>query len=835
MKKKNYKGLDQASIETLREQYGYNELTVKEEVSNIKKVIDIFMEPMFLMLFVTAAIYFILGEPVDGSIMLLFVITVLGIETFQKWKTNNALVSLKNLAEPQIVVVREGGECEIPSRELLPGDVMIVHEGVKIPADGVIIELNDLLVNESMLTGESEPVWKVEKESEKTSDIWRKDYCYSGTEVMQGYAKVYVEAIGNETIYGGIGQNISKIQEEKTPFQDQISKLVIFCTKLALTFFALVTIFSFINSDAATFLERVTYSILTGITLAMAMIPEEFPVILTVFLSMGAWRLAKNQALVRELSAVEALGSVSTLCVDKTGTITKNKMEVASVWNATKDVNFPQLLALACEVEPYDPMEQAIHAYCLEQGLDLQETFSHRFISEYPFTNEAKMMGHVWSVDEQQYITVKGAPESVLAICELEENEKKEILQRAEQLQQKGQRVLAVAFQHEVKDAVIPELLEECHLTFAGLIGLIDPPRENIYQSIQEANEAGIRIAMITGDNGTTATAIATQVGIDTSKYEPILGAEIEQLSDEELANIVGDVTVFSRVVPEHKMRIVQVLKANNEVVAMTGDGVNDAPALKYADIGIAMGNSGSDVAKEVSDIILMDDDFSTIISTIKDGRRIYDNICKAVSYVFTIHIPIAFIALFTSILGIGYENALLLPLHIVLLELIIDPTCSIVLESQPAEEDIMKRKPRNRDEKIVTKAMLIKSIMQGVVLFLASFGTYLVVSKMGTIDIDIARTMSFVVLVVGNIFLVFVNSSNINSFFYTVKHAQQNKTLWIATLLISLILLILIHTPLNTLVDFKPLTFMQLIQVVSTGALSVLWYEVVKWWKRRK
>jgi len=830
------RGLTSAEAAALQLQYGKNELTSQKKEGFAKKALHIVCEPMFLLLIAAAIIYFALGEPLDGLIMLVFVIGIISIEVIQEWKTDKTLSALKDLSAPHIFVLRDGKEIEIASADLVPGDIMMVHEGVKIPADGYVIRCSDLCVDESSLTGEAEGVWKVPTDgTPKTSDYWRNDYCYGGTLVIQGTAAVRVEKIGIATEYGKIGATVAEAPVEKTPLQKQISAIVKLCAIIAATLFALVAVVTWFNIPTFAFADRLITSILAGITLAMAMIPEEFPVILTVFMSMGAWRLAKKQSLVRKLPSVETLGAVSVLCVDKTGTITMNQMTVQETWAADgNEENLNEVMGLACETDAYDPMEKAMLEHCEKLGISKTHLFGGRLISEYAFTNELKMMGHIWHHDGEIIIAAKGSPERLLGICQLSGEERALAESKMRQMSEQGLRVIAVAMAKPRSEADIPANLLDCSLTLCGLIGLADPPRESVKDDIATCYKAGIRVVMITGDNGVTAAAIAKKIGM-RNHDEIVTGDMLEQMTDGELRERVKTVNIFSRVIPEHKMRIVKAFKDNGEVVAMTGDGVNDAPALKYADIGIAMGKRGSEVSREAADLILLDDNFSTIVDTVKDGRRIFDNIRKAIGYVFTIHIPIALAALLAPALGIGLESLMFLPMLVVLLELIIDPTCSIVLERQPAEVDIMERKPRDPKKKMLTTGTLVKSVLQGVTLFAASFGVYYYTLSANPDNANVARSMGIGVIMIANLLLVQVNSSDIDSIFTSVKRLAKDKVMWAVNLLVALGLLVFLYTPLNGFLRLAPLTVGQFLAVLGFAAASVLWYEIVKWVKRSR
>ncbi len=833
-------GLTNEQVKRLQKQYGKNELATQKRQNFLRKLLHVICEPMFLLLIAAAMIYFILGEPRDGSIMLIFVVFIISIEAIQEWKTDRTLNKLKDLSAPQIKVIRESTAVVIASVDLVPGDVMIIIEGTKIPADGWIIKANDLCIDESSLTGEAEGVWKIETQHdiqiqiEQSADYWRKDYCYAGTLVTQGSATIVVDKIGSHTEYGKIGTNIAEVKEHSTPLQRQISKLVTLCSIIAALLFLLTTFLTYLNIPDHAFKDRLIESILSGITLAMAMIPEEFPVILIVFLSMGAWRLAKKHSLVRKLPAVETLGAVSVLCVDKTGTITLNQMTVQTAWSLDNNTNkLIETMGLACETEAYDPMEKAMLAYCEHNGFSKALLFGGRFIMEYAFTNELKMMGHIWQYKDAITIAAKGSPESILSICQLTAEARETVESKIAELSNQGLRVIAVGTMNPPTESDIPKALTDCQLTLCGLIGLADPPRASVKKDIQDCLDAGIRVVMITGDNGTTASAIAKQVGI-LNADQIMTGAALTNTTDAALREKVRTVSIFSRVLPAHKMRIVRALQENGEVVAMTGDGVNDAPALKYADIGIAMGKRGSEVSREAADLILLDDNFSTIVGTINDGRRIYDNIRKAIGYVFTIHIPIALATLLAPLLSITPASLMLLPLHVVLLELIIDPTCAIVLERQPAERDIMKRKPRDPSEKIITLAMLSKSIAQGLIIFIAAFGMYYYMLQQNSDNAAVARTMGLITLMVANMFLVLVNSSEYDSFNYSIRLLIQDKVMWVIYGITISGVLLIVYSPLNYYLRLAPLSMLQLSLVVGVAALSVLWYELIKMMKRR-
>lgn len=840
-------GLLSREVEKRQQQYGKNELVPKVKKSFLTKLLSVLKEPMFALLIATAIIYFMLGEPLDGLVMLVFVLFMIMINVIQTWKTDKTLSALESLSTPQVAVIRDGKEQLVDSTELVPDDIVLLSEGLSVPADGVILECSDFRVNESSLTGESESVWKIPAGSKKSEhseaeDHWRMDYCYAGTLVTQGSATIKIDKIGGETEYGKIGARVATAPEESTFLQKQVGRLVKTCGVVAIFSLIAVGVFTWFNLDNLAFADRLVGSILAGITLAMTMIPEEFPVILTVFLSMGAWRLAKKHSLIRHLPKVETLGAVSVLCVDKTGTITQNKMAVEEIWTMNEntksdgDVSPKKLelittMGLGCESNAYDPMEKAMLKYCERHGIARKSLFSGELLTEYSFTDKLKMMGHVWRRDGEITIAAKGSPENILTICQVSEKEHSQIKRQIQVMASEGLRVIAIARGNLKSTQTVPKSISDCRLDFVGLVGLSDPPRENIKSDIATCVGAGVRVVMITGDNSITAGAIAKKVGI-AEDGKAITGAELRKMSESELRKAVKETAVFARVVPEDKMRIVEALKKNGEVVAMLGDGVNDAPALKYAHIGIAMGKQGNQVSREAADLILTDDNFSTIIEAIHDGRRIYDNIKKAIGYVITIHIPVLMASLLAPLMGIDPTALLFLPLHIVMLELIIDPTCSIVLERQPADRDIMHRGPRSVTEKLMSVDLLIKSAFQGLTILVASFGIYhigLGSGMGGNNEISVARTMGLAVIVLANLGLVWVNSSEHEFALTSIRRLAKDKVMQIVHLGTFVLLALILYTPLSSYLKLAPLSAEQLLTVAGLAFVAVFWYEGVK------
>lgn len=700
--------------------------------------------------------------------------------------------------------------------------MVFLSEGERIPADCIVLEPSNFSVDESILTGESEYVMKVSTtQSEKSTDYWKKDILYAGTLCVFGKCTAIVKFTGINTEYGKIGKAISEAKDEPTPLQKKVSILVKNIAIAGVILCISVMVASYFYSF------NILNSILSGISLAMAIIPEEFPVVLTVFLSMGAYRLAKNNTLMRKISAVETLGSATVLCVDKTGTITQNKMKVKSIYSDgrifnnedLKNQELSDLMVLSCEKDPYDPMEKAIlEAANLSQ---LETLYKYDLSKKIAFDSKTKRMANIYIKDNKYYVAVKGSAETVLGLCNLDKETMDEINIEIDKMASNGLRVLALA---DCTSEKVYEDLECYELTFKALVGLQDPPKEGVEEAIKLCKKAGIRVVMITGDYSKTAMAIGEEIGLKfTDKV--IVGNEIDSLSENELCEVVKSCDVFSRVIPEQKMKIVKALKKNGEIVAMTGDGVNDAPALKSADIGIAMGQRGTEVAKEAAHMILMDDNFTTIVKSVKDGRRVYDNIRKAMVYILIIHIPIAAMAMFAPLFNLP---PLLLPMHIMLLELIIDPTCSIVFEGEPAEANIMENPPRPPQEPLLTRNLTIKVVLQGVVMFLAAFMPFHYMIDLG-ISSEYARSFSLITFIVANVTLVLVNRSNTELLYHLIKEKGSKVRLIVNSMALIMVFAIVYIPILNGFFRTEKIGIYPLIFAIVLGFISTGWWEIVK------
>ncbi len=807
-----FKGLTKEEVKAAQEKYGLNQITPNKRKPFILKILSIFKEPMFLLLILASSVYFLVHEYSDGIIMLVFVLAICLIEYIQEAKTDKALDELNKLSSLNVKAIRNGKQIIISSDEVVFGDIILLEEGDKVPADGVILYSQSLGINESSLTGESNVVYK--RIEEDSSNHFKLNMCYSGTDIVNGMGIIKVTAIGSKTEIGKIGESLKDIKKEKTPLEKGINKLVLICTIISILVFILTILLNYINHPELEFSKRATESLLAGITIAMATIPEEIPVILTVFLAMGAWNLAKEKTLTRNMKAIETLGAINVLCTDKTGTITENKMSLQDVYVLSD--TFYKTAYYASPVVAYDSMEIAIKKYC-ENKININNDY--KITKEYAFTSETKMTGQIWN---NHYLCVKGAYENILPLCNLNNEEYKLIKNKIDDYAKDGYRVLAIAKNDNLDH--IPKSLSDTSLTFEGLIALYDPPRNGVKESINKCYKAGVRVIIITGDNGNTAKGIAKKIGLKNYD-EVITGSELENMSDEELFTKVKTVNIFARVYPKHKMRIVNALQKDNKIVAMTGDGVNDAPALKKANIGIAMGQRGTNVAKESADLILLDDNFNTIVKSIKNGRSIYKNIRKAISYIIAIHIPIALLSLFVPLFKLP---TLLLPVHIMLLELLIDPTSSIIFQRIKPSENIMMEKPRNINEPILNIKTTIKNIAQGLLIFIVVFCTYVYLIN-NISNINLAITVSYSILVLSIMLIAYQLRERKNTISTFISCLKDKATI-IVTLGIIIGLLICIYIPFcNAIASTYPISIKWWIFIIVFVLIAVIPFDILK------
>ena len=837
-------GLSEAQAAQRLKEDGYNELPTSRRRSVFAIALDVVREPMFLLLVACGAIYLGMGrEHLGDALMLLgFVFVVMGITLVQERRTERALEALRDLSSPRALVIRDGARHRIAGREVVRGDLVILTEGDRVPADARVLHGISLSVDESLLTGESAPVRKAAAGGDEAIGRPGGDdlpFVFSGTLVTQGQGIAEVLATGLETEIGKIGKALRTLKPQKTLLQRETARLVRTLAVVGLSLCAVVVIiYGLTRGNTWAAWEQ---GLLAGIAMAMATLPEEFPVVLPIFLALGAWRISQNRVLTRRTAAIETLGAATVLCVDKTGTLTMNAMTISRLdaggecFDAqdpdarTLPEQFHELLEfgiLASKRDPFDPMDKAFKALgdrCLVRTEHLHDNWT--LVQEYPLSPALLALSHVWKSPDgtDLVIAAKGAPEAVADLCHLDAARMDELSRRIAVLADQGLRVLGVA-KGRFRQAPLPDGQHDFEFSLVGLVGMADPVRPMVPEAIQECYRAGIRIIMITGDYPGTAQKIGREIGLrDADRI--ITGPELDRMSNELLAERIRQANVFARVVPEQKLRIVRALAANREVVAMTGDGVNDAPALKAAHIGIAMGGRGTDVARESSDLVLLDDDFSSIVQAVRLGRRIFDNIKKAIAYIFAIHVPIAGLS-FIPVLFSDWP-LILLPIHIVFLELIIDPACSVVFEAEEAEADIMRRPPRNPRERLFGFRAIGMSLLQGASVLAVVLGIFLVSRSYGESQ-DMGRALAFTTLVVANLGLILTNRSWSRTVIGTLK--LPNKALWWVLGGAAIFLAVALYVPaLQGLFHFTAPNAESLALCLAAGAASVLWLEGVK------
>ena len=829
-------GLTEAEAARRLKEEGYNELPSARKRSIFAIAFEVIREPMLLLLVAAGTIYIIFGDIQEGLILLSFVFVIIGITMYQERKTERTLEALRHLSSPRALVIRDRAQKRIAGREVVRGDTLVLVEGDRVPADAILLSCINLSVEESLLTGESVSVRKVV--DGKTAAMCRPGgddlpCVYSGTMVVRGQGIARVEATGIHTEMGKIGKAIQAVKPEETSLHRE--------TGLLVRNLALVGLFLCVVVIIAYGLTRDDWlnGFLAGITLAMAILPEEFPVVLTIFLALGAWRISQSRVLTRRMPAIENLGSATVLCVDKTGTLTLNRMSISQIFARGKscDTNgqkqappeiFHEIVEfgiLAGQRDPFDPMEKALK--------DLGDTYLahtehiHRdwtLMREYPLSQKLLALSHVWkSPDGEDYvIAAKGAPEAIADLCHFSNNEMETLSRQVSTMANDGLRVIGVA-RAQFKQRDLPREQHDFKFELLGLLGFTDPVRETVPDAIKDCYRAGMRVVMITGDYPGTAQYIARQIGLKPAD-EVITGADMDKMDDAELQRRVKTVSIFARVVPEQKLRLVNALKANGETVAMTGDGVNDAPALKSANIGIAMGGRGTDVAREASALVLLDDDFSSIVKAVKLGRRIYDNLKKAMAYIFAIHVPIAGL----SLIPVLFKWPLvLMPVHVVFLELIIDPASSVVFEAEPEEPDVMERPPRRRSERLFGRRTMMVSLLQGFIVLLITLLVYLVSLYRGQGELE-ARTLTFTTLVIANLGLILTNRSWLRTILATVS--SRTRALWIIVLSTLVFLGLVLYVPfLRDLFHFGFLHPVDILMCLGAGVISVMWFEAFK------
>lgn len=833
----NTDGLSTSEAESRLNRDGYNELPRPDQRTFFRIVFEVIREPMLALLIGGGVVYFLLGEIKDAIILLAFGLMSVLITVVQEARTEKVLEALRDLTSPRALVIRDGERIRIPGRDVVQGDLILLAEGDRIPADAILMEAHDLQTDESLLTGESVPVQKIAGAVTEGNKSLRPGgdglpCVFSGSLVVRGSATGEVIATGIKSEIGKIGHSLSTLETEPPRLQAQTRKLV--------RIFALV-------GGAISVLAVVLYgtlrggwldAILAGIALGMSMLPEEFPVVLAVFMAMGAWRISQARVLTRRASAIETLGSATVLCTDKTGTLTENRMTVAelrlplskNIWervagNCDMPAAYAELAQfglLASAAEPFDPMDKAFHELCAEQ-VDGAKNDRGKVVHSYGLRADLLAVTQVWSVasSNKHRVACKGAPEAIAGLCRMSVKDRKAISKTVDEMAAQGLRVLGVA-QSTFVGRKWPSSPHGFKFKFLGLVGIADPLRASVPEAVRQCRTAGIRVIMITGDYPATAQSIARQAGLVAD--DVVTGAELENMNDVELAARVRTATVFARIMPEQKLRIVMALKANGEIVAMTGDGVNDAPSLKAAHIGIAMGGRGTDVAREASSIVLLDDDFGSIVKAIRLGRRIYDNLRKAMGFIFAVHVPIAGLALLPLLFGLPI---LFGPMHIAFIEMVIDPVCSLVFEAETEEDDVMARAPRPTDEPLFSRHMIFWSLMQGALALGLVVAIFIVALRL-EMPVNEVRALCFFSLVMTIIGLIFVNRSFSASIVVALR--RHNTALrWVLIGVTAMLSLTLLWPLASSLFRFGPLHLNDLAVTVGAGVVLLIVLDLIK------
>lgn len=833
-----HSGISEEAAKTRLLADGANELPKHNQRTAFRIILEVLREPMLALLIGGGVVYLALGDIKEAIILLVFACFSVLITVVQEARTERVLDALRDLTSPRALVIREGERKRIAGREVVRGDVIVLVEGDRVPADARLLSAQDLQADESLLTGESVPVRKrAALQTEEPAARPGGDdlpFVYSGSLIVRGSGEAEVLATGPRSEIGKIGQSLGALETTAAHLQTQTRKLVSIFALVGATVSLLVVVLY--GSLRGGWLD----AILAGIAVGMSMLPEEFPVVLAVFMAMGAWRISQARVLTRRASAIEALGSATVLCTDKTGTLTENRMTIAELRLADGSVRsldgfrdalaplFQRLVAtgaLASAPEPFDPMEKAFHALAKNDALVTpgQMMPAAWLVKTYALQTDCLAMSHVWQGSDREPFDVaaKGAPEAIAALCRLDAEARRAMTKAVDKMAAAGLRVLGVA-RASFAGKALPETQQGYDFAFVGLVGLSDPLRASVPAAIKECRTAGIRVVMITGDYPATAQAVARAAGLDGSDL--ISGEQLTALSAAELKSRVKTATIFARIMPEQKLRIVEALKADGEIVAMTGDGVNDAPSLKAANIGVAMGGRGTDVAREAASIVLLDDDFGSIVTTMRLDRRIYDNLRKAMSFIFAVHVPIAGLALLPLVFGLPI---LLGPMHIAFLEMVIDPVCSLVFEAESEEDDVMSRPPRDPAEPLFSRAMIVWSLLQGTLAFGLVAAVFVVALNRG-MPVDDVRALTFFALVMSIVALILVNRSASASLLKAIR--RPNRALAIVLPLVVLMLAATLVIPfISTLFRFGPLHVDDLLITFGAGVVVLVVLEMLK------
>ncbi|MFA5787169.1 MAG: cation-transporting P-type ATPase [Actinomycetota bacterium] len=820
-------GLTSREAAALLARHGRNSLVPeKKRAGWFYWIIHLLSDPMALLLLVAGPTYLLIGDATDAIVTFAALVPIVGVSWVLETRAERTLEQLKKLTAPTITVWRDGLHQVIKAEELVPGDLVVLHEGDVVPADGELVAATQMMVDESALTGESQPIDKMPSGAERE--------VLAGTTVLSGRGIARITVTGMATRYGAIGKLVAEVKQPRTPLQRSISRLVRRLGIGAIGFCGIVLAVELARGNGW------GAAVIAAVSLAIAAIPEEFPMVFTLYLALGARRLAQERALVRRLTGVETLGSTTVVCSDKTGTLTLGRLEVVGLAGSEGplsadrplDPNARALLEsalLACEPKPFDPLERAISSFAQERGIDVEGLHGGTFVSDYPFDHTLKYLTHVWKQGERYLVCAKGSIEGILERSRVDESTRRRAHETNSALAAQGMRVIAVA-EGELNVPTGERAKDEAALAFRGLVAFSDPLRPGVAEALEECRAAGIRVIMITGDHPETAHAVAEGLGLPHTNAagQDMLatGADIDAADDEALPALVDGINVFARTRPEQKHRLVQALRAYGHVVAMTGDGINDAPALREADIGVAMGQRGTEVARESATMVLLDDNFATIVTAVRNGRRIFDNLRKAFAYLVAFHPPLLVAALVVPLLG---KPLLLLPVHIVLLELIVHPTVSLVFEAEPAHPRIMARGPRPAGSGLFGRDLILP-FMLGLTLSLAVVMTYLVgLNRLGS-EVE-ARTLAFATLLIGQALLVLVTRAH-EPVWRTSLRKNRMLLPVVAGTLAALPAFVYL-SPLARVLKLAPFPPGGWAVAVAVAAVATLWFEPFKTRKR--
>jgi Ca2+-transporting ATPase len=815
------RGLSAQQVPSLQKEFGKNIFKAGDHSRFLRIVFTIVKEPMFILLVIACSLYFILGSIAEGMMMVAAILLVTAISLYQEVKSSRALEALKQLTEPHAKVIRDNKEMYLPIEELVPGDIILLEEGMKVPADAILLEQNDLSVNESIISGESFA-------AEKTVDADKT--LYQGTTINTGKCTAQVTATGNQTVLGKLGKSVGVSSLPKTILQVQINRLVRYLAIFGLAGLFIIFFLNYLHHD------NWATSLLFALTLALSAVPEEIPVAFSSFMALGAYKMSKLGIISRQPQIIENLGAVSVICLDKTGTLTENKMAVKVMYDYStgelvelqeklplKNEKVLFYAMLASERDPFDAMEKGIVEACVSYtGKQFPENF--KMIHEYSLKGQPPMMTHVYEAGNSIVVAGKGAAERILQVCRLQETEHIKITGFVKSLAAKGFRVIAIA-SASPGNKNFPEHQDDFNWQFEGLLALYDPPKKNIAGILRQFSEANINVKILTGDYPETAIHLAGEIGI-SNYLRCITGNEVTSMTESELKAVIKNTNVFARMFPDAKVKIVNALKESGDIVAMTGDGVNDGPALKAANIGIAMGKKGTQIAQQASDLVITDDNLDRIITAIREGRKIYINLKKAIRYIISIHIPIILLASLPVIIGWAYPN-IFTPIHVIFLELIMGPTCSIFFEKEPVEENTMIQLPRKKSLSLFTANELLISVTQGIIIAASSLMVYYLFMDAGA-SLEKTRTVVFITLILSNIFLTFANRSFTKSIWFTIRYKNSLAPLVLVVSLVFLAMLLFIpfFRELFQLVVISPAEFLLCFAI---SFASVVWFEIYK------